>query len=176
MRSARLSSVEELDHLLTDFMEVARLSGFAISREEINSDFHSAPHIRPKKLPPLKQAVYGFILEGRCLKVGQAGPESPPRYISHHYNPRSSESNLAKSLIRSANRLHGEISPEVLQSIKALTENDVGSWIQRRTAQFNILIGAQNKDYELSLLEAFVQCRLRPVFEGRDRSSKPAIN
>jgi hypothetical protein len=41
------------------------------------------------------------MLDDTPLKIGLAGPKSGPRFNSQHYNPNSSGSNLAKSLVAS---------------------------------------------------------------------------
>lgn len=44
--------------------------------------------------------LYTFWLrDDSCSKIGVAGQNSAARYNSHHYNPKSSKSNLAKSLL-----------------------------------------------------------------------------
>lgn len=164
-----ITSAADLQRLVDDFATVAAIAGMGIHRHEIAAEFHSAPHQRPGSLPKFRQAVYGFMLGERCLKVGKAGPLSPPRYTSHHYNPRSSGSNLAKSLLGSAGRLKGEVPAPIHAAVESLSDADIGAWIERSTSRFNILIGAEFEEYELSFLESFVQCRLRPLYEGRAR-------
>lgn len=171
----RLNNIADLDSLINDLLQVARLAGLELARPDIEVEFGSAPHVRPKKLPSFKQAVYGFVVEGRCLKVGKAGPKSTARYASHHYNPKSSNSNLAKSLLNAADQLQGEVRDQVFQSVRTLTERDVGDWIERNAARFNLLVGPQFEEYEMALIEAFVQSRLRPIFEGKDRILNVAI-
>jgi len=167
----RLITAADLATLVQDLVEAARLAGVTLTPSDIELEFHNAPHARPKSLPFPKQAVYGFVVEGRCLKVGKAGPSSAARYTSHHYNPKTSGSNLAKALLNSADRLKGELPVEVLQAIRGLTERDVGTWIERNAARFNLLVGPQYEEYELSLIEAFLQSRFRPIFEGKGRTS-----
>ena len=45
--------------------------------------------------------IYSFWMSenDKALKIGVAGPNSAARYSSHHYNPGSSNSNLAKSIL-----------------------------------------------------------------------------
>jgi hypothetical protein len=165
----RLLTAADLAPLIEDMLEVARLAGIVLCRDGVEVQFHQAPHRRPAELPSLRQAVYGFVLDGRCLKVGKAGASSAPRYTSHHYNPRSSGSNLAKCLLRAGGRLRGEVATELVHAVGGLSEEDVGGWIEQNTTRFNLLVGVQHQEYELSLLETFIQSRLRPVFEGRGR-------
>lgn len=44
-------------------------------------------------------AVYSFIYQDRFLKIGKAGSNSNERFNSQHYDPKNSQSNLAKSLL-----------------------------------------------------------------------------
>ena len=70
------------------------------------------PHAR-------KMGVYVFIYGDQFLKIGKAGPMSKARFLSHHYNPHSSRSNLAGINPNG----HGDGS-------LGITEDTVGSWIK----------------------------------------------
>lgn len=146
---------------------MARRAGASLAHKDLVTEFHPAPHSRPRTLPQGRQAVYGFILDGRCLKVGKAGPESKARYTSQHYNPNSSGSNLSNSILRGVHRLTSIVSPHFVEDLASLNEQTFGGWLERHVARFNILIDMKYEEYEVSLLEAFFQCRLRPLFEGR---------
>ena len=92
----------------------------------------------------------------RCLKVGKAGPNSQARYVSQHYNPGSSRSNLAKSLLRKGDSL----------GIMGLNDSNVEAWIKHNTTRLDFLLDKSAGIHVLNLLEAFLQCRLKPAFEG----------
>ena len=155
-----------LAKLSKDFLEVAMLRGMALSPSQISSEALPAPHIRPTSLPPGKKAVYGFVAGDTCLKVGKAGPKSSSRFTSHHYNPRSSRSNLAKSILAGKETLKALLDPGTRAVIDSLSEDTVGNWVQRNTTRLHFFIDGNQEECVLALLEAFVQCRLRPVFEG----------
>ena len=108
--------METLDPLVEDFLTVAGLAGMSIRRESIITQVLPPPH-QPRSLPRLKQGVYAFLLGDRCLKVGKAGPLSSPRYTSQHYNPKSSKSNLARSILKSKSLLKKELHVELHPSI-----------------------------------------------------------
>jgi hypothetical protein len=93
------------------------------------------------------------------LKVGQVGPRSNARFLSQHYNPNSSRSNLAKSLLQ-----HPETWPRL--GVTALDEATVGDWIKTHTARDHFYLDAGQSKLLLNLLEAFLHGRLRPLFEG----------
>src|SRR5574341_509916 len=101
-------------------------------------------------------AIYGFWWDSNWLKIGQAGQKSAARYTSHHYNPNSSNSNLAKSL---ANNLQ-------MAKVSRFDAQNPGKWIKAYTCRVNVLISADKGKELLSLLEAFLHVRLRPRYEG----------
>jgi hypothetical protein len=147
-------------NLIRDFVQVANLSGFAIDAEAIDHEVLPAPH-QPHSLPGGQQVVYVFSLPAPgtvVLKVGKAGPRSSARFLSQHYNPSSSRSNLAKSLLR-----HRETWPQL--GITSLDEATVGEWIKTHTDRDHFFLDASHSKFLLNLLEAFLHGRLQPWFE-----------
>jgi len=113
----------ELALLIDDLVAVANRAQVILARSDLEVEFTGPPHVRPSRLPFPKQAVYGFLFSEHCLKVGKAGPSSEARYTSQHYNAKSSGSNLAKSLLKAAERLQGKVPVEVMESVRSLTGN-----------------------------------------------------
>lgn len=149
--------------LRDDFLVVAKLGGIKIQRDNICIDkIPMGQHEKLKDLPKGKTAVYVFSYKERFLKVGRVGPRSQARYKSQHYNPCSSRSNLAKSLLKneSAARDH------------CLTIENVGEWIREKTDRVNFIFDANVDKRTPKLLEAFAQCKLEPVFEGHNQSKR----
>lgn len=146
----------DFEALVADFQSVARIAGLSVAADAITIQRLPAPHKPPTSLPTGKCAVYVFLWKDLCLKVGKAGPKSHARYCSQHYNHASSMSNLSKSLLASR---------EVF-SLQALPDEEIGSWIKGNTERVNLVIDAKYGAPVLTLLEAFVQCRLSPHFEG----------
>ena len=147
--------------LIRDFAQVARLSDFAISAEAVTHEVLPAPH-EPHALPQGNQVVYVFSLAlpgSAVLKVGKVGPRSNARFVSQHYNPNSSRSNLAKSLLR-----HQEMWRQL--GIATLDEATVGDWLKTHTARDHFYLDADQSKLLLNLLETFLHGRLRPLFEG----------
>ena len=147
--------------LIDDYIHERQLSGMSISKKEINHQYLPAPH-KPSNLPTGKQAVYIFsfpLPSALVLKIGKVGPKSNARFLSQHYNPKSSRSNLATSLLN---------NPKVwkLQGIQPPNESNVGAWIKRYVDRDNFLIPSSKDKLLLSLFEIFLQCRLQPYFEG----------
>ena len=101
-------------------------------------------------------AVYVFTHGDDVLKVGKVGPKSQARYTSQHYNPGSAKSTLAASMIADAERLGlGEVDIA-----------EIGNLIRLNVDRVNILLPASLGIRVLTLLESFLQCRLRPRYEG----------
>jgi hypothetical protein len=152
--------------LLSEFADVSRLSGINLPASQMQFERLPAPHSRPSELPVGKCAVYGFLFRGRCLKVGKVGPRSGARFCSHHYVMGSSQSNLAKTILANKPVIAGLVGTNEAASIEALDEVTIGPWLETSTARFHILCPQEINGPALSLLEAFVQCRLDPLFEG----------
>ena len=141
---------------LADFVTVARLAGVTLATDDIRIEVLPAPHVPPTQLPMGQMAVYVFTCGNDVLKVGKVGPNSQARYTSQHYNPGSAPSTLAKSIIADAELLGlGEADSE-----------GIGSWIRSNVDRVNILLPVHLGVPVLTLLESFLQCSLRPRYEG----------
>lgn len=147
-----------IDDLANRFVQVARLGNYKISDIDLDIEFWPAPHV-PKKLPNGKRALYGFIYNEQCLKVGKAGSNSNARYQSQHYNPKSANSNLAASIISDADSSY---APN-------LVEKNVGHWIKENCFRFNIHFDAKHSDEFATFMESFFIFCLKPKYEGRWR-------
>ncbi len=141
--------------IIEDFRSVARLAGVNLGTDDIGIEILPAPHRPPTRLPPGKMAVYVFCKGDRVLKIGKAGSKSQPRYTSQHYNPRSVSSTLAHSLLDDRETFGA-----------AIDEGNVKQWIKTHTGRINFLLDAGYGIAVLTLLEAFLQCRLKPRYEG----------
>ncbi|MFC2013296.1 hypothetical protein ACFLU8_00145 [Chloroflexota bacterium] len=128
---------QELDRLIKDFLDVARISGFPLSQRQIEFRVLSAPHRQPSRLPAGKKAIYVFSAKDCYLKVGKAGPNTQARFTSQHYNSKSTKSNLAKSMLKSKALLKSRL-PSVSQlEIDQLSEQNVKSWIEDNTTRYH---------------------------------------
>ncbi|WFU52341.1 hypothetical protein QA639_21785 [Bradyrhizobium pachyrhizi] len=141
---------------LSDFANVSALAGTECDLTKIKVEVLNKPH-KPSGLPTGRMAVYCFFLDGRALKVGIAGPNSGPRYLSQHYNPNSAGSNLAKSILAYPSKI----------GIAPLHTNFVGTWIKEHTDRINILLPDSFGKPILSMLETFLHARWKPIYEGR---------
>lgn len=75
---------------------------------------------------------------------------------SRYYNAGSAKSTLAASLIKHGERI----------GVAGLNETNVPGWIREHTDRVNFILDASLGVHVLNLLEAFLQCRLQPEFEG----------
>jgi hypothetical protein len=142
--------------LVFDFSQAAMLAGISIPIGDIVIEQWPAPHCPPTILPRGLQAIYVFLYSGQCLKVGKVGAKSSARYCSQHYGVGRAPSTLAKSLIKHQSRL----------GLTHLDVSCVADWIRKNTDRVNFLFPAKYGPLALSLFEAFVQCRLKPLLEG----------
>ena len=141
--------------LLDDFLIAAKSGKIEIPPNVICVEKLLRPHERPN-LPEGKMAVYVFSTETCVLKVGKVNPGSADRYKYQHYRPKGAGSTLAKSLLADKNAC--------LRC--SLNEKNISDWIRNNTDRVNFLIDANIDKFVLNLLEAFLQCRLQPIYEG----------
>jgi hypothetical protein len=76
-------------------------------------------------------------------------------------------STLARSILANRQRVADLLPPERQSEVEGLDETTAGAWIQDNTTRLHFFLPVTAGPLALSLLEAFVQCRLRPEFEGR---------
>jgi len=144
------------EQVLADFATVAQLAGVTLAADDLRVEALPAPHAPPTRLPAGYMAVYVFTHDGDVLKVGKVGPKSQARYTSQHYNAGSAPSTLAASMIADADHL----------GLGGVERAEVGNWIRTNVDRVNILLRADLGVPVLTLLESFLQCRLRPRYEG----------
>lgn len=127
------------------------------SEKDFYVDIQLKGRKKDKALPENKIAVYLFFLNDECLKIGQAGSNSGPRFTSQHYNPKSSKSNLASSVLNDATFI-------------ALNESNVGVWLKENTDRLDVIIQSRNSKHlnkiVLNFVEGLLQYRFKPRYEG----------
>ena len=154
------------DELVEAFVVSGRLAGIGLESSDLRTEILSAPHRRPSSLPAGTQAIYAFLLGESCLKVGKAGPKTQARFTSQHYG-ESAGSTLAKSIIKNRYPIVQLAPHGSRQEIDTLTIASVGRWLETNTARFHLFLPATASRFALTFAEAFIQCRLQPVYEGR---------
>ena len=146
--------------IIDDFIKVCELAKINLDKADIKIECLTAgqDHV-PTKLPDNHMAVYIFTnpTGDVCYKVGKVGTNSKARYQTQHYSPTSSKTNLAKSILNDCS-LNGD----------ADLQTNVGLWIKQNTCRTNLLLSADKGFLTLSLLEVFIQNRLKPIYEGYD--------
>lgn len=112
------------------------------------------PH-QPKELPKNKMGIYMFKYNDIFLKIGKAGPKSPARFLSQHYNPGSAQSTLAESIIKDNdfNALN-------------ITHENVGDWIKMNCNRIDILVDDSVSIFAIELIEALLHYKYMPKYEG----------
>ncbi len=162
-----MPSVFEVRPIIDAFDQIVALASVSLSSGQVRGEFIAAPHRRPTSLPPGTQAVYAFFLGEFCLKVGKAGPKTQARFTSQHYSPSSAPSTLAKSILLNKDRLAAILPLSQQDELSGLDNVTVGLWMERNTSRLHIYLASSVGEAALSLLEAFLQCWLKPMFEGK---------
>lgn len=146
----------ELNQAISRFVQVAHMADCLIGLGDLSLEVLTEPH-KPTSLPEGKMAVYGFYHMDIWLKVGKVGPNSKARYKSQHYLPNSTNSNLAKSILKDSS----------FCKTHSLDSDNIKTWMLANLVRFNILIDKEQPDALLSLLEAYLHLKLEPKFEGK---------
>jgi len=135
-------------------IEIAKYAGIIISENQLKIIDRGFPH-SPSGLINGMMGIYIFELNGVCLKIGKAGEKSDARFRTQHYLPKSSQSNLAKSILN---------DPDMKRY--GLNEDNISDWIKRNTRRIDIFIDSKLGIWVLNLLEAYLQCKFKPKYEG----------
>jgi len=147
---------EYFNEVRESFTKVSELANFQIDIDDIEVEILMAGNTHvPTRLKQGYMAAYIFKNDDICFKVGKVGARSNARYQFQHYNPYSSRSNLARSILND-NDLN----------LNFENQNNVGEWIKNNITRINLLLHEKHKIFLLNLLEAFLQCRLKPRYEG----------
>lgn len=148
----------DINNIIEDFIKVCKLANVELSKLDITIEILESgeAHI-PSQLPRESMAVYIFMDKNNdiCLKVGKVGGNSNARYQSQHYNPESSQSNLAKSILN-----------DPAYNIDSDSRKNIGHWIRQNTKRINLKLHSDKGIPTINLLEAFLQIRLNPKYEG----------
>lgn len=131
--------------------------------------FHKGPLHQPSALPRGKQGVYVFLTDDHCFKVGKAGPKSKARWNSQHYClDDTTPSAFTKSIIKNKERFKSYFSESQHTEIEQLAKDNIGNWIKNNISRIELLLPQNEGGHALNLLEALVQYRLNPKYEGKN--------
>ncbi len=124
---------------------------------------------QPSTLKNDEKGVYVFLYGNYCFKVGKAGNKSQARWNSHHYNlDESTASTFPKSIVKDIERFKSFFPAIKHQEIEQLNKDTMKSWIQNNISRIEFKISSDESDFALNFLEAFIQFRLMPEYEGKD--------
>ena len=119
--------MNKTNEYIKEFDEIIR-SVTAAAGKGINSGYtiidRGMPHT-PATLKRGTMGIYTFLYNEEFLKSGKAGPNSNARFSNQHYLPRSSQSNLSKSILKDP----------AMQDL-GITEDNVGDWIKKNTRRY----------------------------------------
>lgn len=123
----------------------------------------------PSTLKRTEKGVYVFLYGNYCFKVGKAGAKSQARWNSHHYNlDKTTPSTFPKSIKKDINRFKRFFPVEKHTEIDNLSSENVKKWIQDNISRMEFKISSLESDYALHFLEALLQFRLMPEYEGKN--------
>jgi len=142
------------------------LVGIDTETNRFTYEMLDAPHTRPSSLPSGEKAIYIFMLDEACLKVGKAGAKSKARFTSQHYNPNSSPSNLAKSILKDKSNFIQHLPGSAKSEALDINEHNIGEWIEKNTSRHHIFMDERTDRHLFSLIEVFMQCKFHPIYEG----------
>jgi hypothetical protein len=146
-----------LNELKDQLIQIIRSTGTEINENQIMILDRGVPH-KTSTLPKGRMAIYSFIYQDRFLKIGKAGPNSNARFNSQHYDPKNSQSNLAKSLLA---------DPKLVELNLDVTT--IKEWIITNTRRIDFLVDATLGIFVLNLIEAFLHLKYRPKYEGFEK-------
>ncbi|MEG2411512.1 MAG: hypothetical protein RSA29_07385 [Clostridium sp.] len=144
-------NIEKIENTL---IEVTDILNSKIDTRKFQVIDRGLPH-SCKSLLKGKMGIYIFKYKDTYLKIGKVGAKSNARFTSQHYNPNSSNSNLAKSILS---------DDEMIKL--GLDESNIEKWIKNNTSRIDILLDEDLGIFTLNLFEACLHYKFRPKYEG----------
>lgn len=141
--------------------EVSKYLGKEIDMSKLEFKFDDKGHDNPK-FEKGYMYVYSFWHDDfqQPLKIGKAGPKSKRRYERSHYNPESSKSCLAGSLV----------NDDYFSNKYDINMKNVDEWMHTNLQRLNIQIPFDVDNgfdyFTLELIEAILHYKYEPYFEG----------
>ena len=124
---------------------------------------------RPSSLSSNQKGIYVFLNANFCFKVGKAGSKSQARWNSHHYNlDGTTPSTFPKSIIKDLKRFKHFFPNHKHNEIESLNAENMREWIQNNVSRMEFIISVNETDFALNFLEALIQFRLKPEYEGKN--------
>lgn len=141
--------------------QISKILGREIDTDRLKFIFSTKGHENPK-FEKGYMYIYSFWHDDfyEPLKIGKAGPKSKRRYERSHYDPESSKSCLAGSLV----------NDEYFSTKYNLNKDNVSSWMHENLQRINIQVPFDvdsGFDYfTLELIEVILHYKYKPYFEG----------
>ena len=141
--------------------EISRVLGKEIDINRIKFISSEKEHSNPK-FEKGYMYIYSFWHDDfhQPLKIGKAGPKSKRRYERSHYDPESSKSCLAGSLV----------NDEYFSNKYNINKDNVSVWMHENLQCLNIRIPFDVDNgfdyFTLELIEAILHYKYEPYFEG----------
>lgn len=150
---------ELIENIEKNIIMISQILGKPLDKGKILIDDRGIPH-EPRNLPKGKEAVYIFIYRDKFLKIGRVGKKSNPRFKNQHYSVSASKSTLANQILNNEN-------------FKKIVDMDnIEGWIKHNCRRIDILLDANSGDFLTSMVEAILQYKYEPLFEGRSSQRK----
>lgn len=150
---------------LNKFLEyIIKKQNLQIGFDKLKVVDSNPPH-NPIPLPKGKMAVTVFEWNGWVLQISRIGAKSNARFQSQHYNPNSSQSNLAKNLLN--DKTMGSAN---------ICEETVGDWIKQNVRRIDILLDENYGTELLKELKNQLVVRYSPKYGDHKQSEQAAEN
>ena len=143
-----------ISEIHTIIEEISSILGKPINKDSYKIIDRGVPH-KPQSLPPKMTGVYIFQYKNCFLKIGKVGENSNARFLSQHYNPDSSKSNLASSIL----------NDNTMKSL-GINKDNVGKWIKNNCRRIDIFFNGDLGIFVPELIEAALHYKYEPLYEG----------
>lgn len=137
-----------------ELIQASNAVGVSFPPDMIQVIDRGKPH-KPASLTGGNMAIYMFEYNDEILKIGKVAAKSNARFQSQHYNPQSSQSNLAKSIL----------SDDAMRPFN-LSPTTVGDWIKTNTRRIDVLLDVDLGVFALNFVEAALLLKFTPRYEG----------
>ena len=113
-----------------------------------------------------QEGVYVFLNDWYCLKVGKVGSKSQARWGSQHYLlDEGTRSSLPKSFMKDEEKFKKAFNNT--QDIRTICKETIREFVENNTDRVEFVLSDQKDHRAVNLLEAYVQFKLNPVYEGK---------
>lgn len=143
--------------------EVKKYLGNEIDMTKLAFIFNDKGHDKPRSKKDCMY-IYSFWHDdfNEPLKIGKDCSITKNRYKVYHYNPNSTKSNLAKSILSNYDMVNKY----------SINEKNISEWMHNNLYRIDIEMPFYTEKgfdiFTLELIEAVLHYKYRPIFEGRN--------